>query len=371
MDVTERAPLRVLVVLVVVEHTQRILTLRIGSEGLGKLAVLCIDGEVGVELKCVFEYSAGGIDTLCAVHREVLADDYLAVEQLVVGIGTCRKAVELRVLDGSHVAVVACREECRAFLAAIAHREVVLLHHSRAGDFLEPVGVAEANGGSFVEKHIHSHAVEHGDAGLVVAPVEVIAQRVVVGIEAVVDRCLPESASPLAGIHGFDLVGVERSSHAGIEVHLHLALLAFLGGDDDDAVGCARTIDRCRGCILEHLDRLDVVAVELVHTCLCGHSVDDVERVVVVQRSDTADAHRGCTARITVGRDVHTRHSALQGFHGVVLVLLLHLADTHRRHGSRQVGLALCGVACHHHLAKLLRIVLQGDFQTVGSGYFL
>ena len=45
---------------------------------------------------------------------------------------------------------------------------------------------------------------------------------------------------------------------------LRLACEAFLGGDDDHAVGCSGSIDcRCRG-ILEDCERLDVIGIEQV-----------------------------------------------------------------------------------------------------------
>ena len=193
----------------------------------------------------------------------------------------------------------------------------------------------------------------------VVAPVVVVAQVVVVGVQSVVHIGLPEGTSPLAGIHRLNLVGIERGGHRGVEVDLHLAVLALLGGDDDHTVGSTRTVDRGRGGILQHLDALDVVTVQLVHAGLGGHTVDDVQRVVVVQRTDTTDAYRGSTRQVTVGRDVHARHTTLQGLHRVVLVLLGQLADADYRDGTRQVGLALGGITRHHHLVQREGIVLH------------
>ena len=371
VNVAKRAPLRVFVLLGIVNHAQRVLALGIGAEGLGILAVLGVDGEIGVELQGVLQHSAGSIDALRAVDGEILADDHLAVEQLVVGIGTAGETVEIGVLDGALVVVVANAEERAAPLRAVADGEVVLLHDARARYLVEPVGVAGTHGGVVVEIHVHRHLVEHGDALGVVAPVVVVAQVVVRGVQAVVHRCLPEGAAPLAGVHRLNLVRIERGGYASVEIHLDFAVLALLGGDDDDTVGGTRTIDRGRGGILEHLDALDVIAVQLVHTGLRGHSVDDVERVVVVQSSHTAYAHRGGTARITVGLDVHARHAALQGLHRVVLVLLGHLVDTHRGDGTCQVGLALGGVACHHHFLQHLVVGQQFHLHAVLGGQLL
>ena len=50
----------------------------------------------------------------------------------------------------------------------------------------------------------------------------------------------------------------------------------------------------------------------------------------------------------------------MKGLHGVVLVLLLQVCDAHHRHGACEVGLALCGVACYHHLFNELGVLAEG-----------
>ena len=102
-----------------------------------------------------------------------------------------------------------------------------------------------------------------------------------------------------------------------------------------------------------------------MHARLRGYTVNNVERVVVVQRSDTTNAHRGSTRGVTVGGNVHARHAALQGFHRVVLVLLGYFVDADRRNGTRQVGLALRGIAHHHHLGQFGGIFLHRHLHAV------
>ena len=102
-----------------------------------------------------------------------------------------------------------------------------------------------------------------------------------------------------------------------------------------------------------------------MHTSLRRHTIDDVQRVVIIQRSHTTDANRRCTARVTVGLDVHAWHATLQGLHWVVLVLLGHLIDAHRRYGTSQVGLTLGGITCHHHLIQRLCIGFHLDLHAV------
>ena len=106
-----------------------------------------------------------------------------------------------------------------------------------------------------------------------------------------------------------------------------------------------------------------------MHTSLRGHTVDDVERVVVVQRTDTTDAHRSSTRGVTIGLNVHARHATLQGLHWIVLVLLRHLIDAPRRDGARQVGLALGGIASDHHFVQQLGILFHLDFHAGGGSH--
>ena len=108
-----------------------------------------------------------------------------------------------------------------------------------------------------------------------------------------------------------------------------------------------------------------------MHACLGGHTVDDVERVVVVQRSHATNTHRSRTRGVTVGLDVHARHAALQGFHRVVLVLLGHLVDAHRRDGARQVSLTLGGIARDHDLLQQLVVGRELHLHSIGCRYLL
>ena len=159
-------------------------------------------------------------------------------------------------------------------------------------------------------------------------------------------------------------VNVRLHSHRRIEVNAYLTLSTFLGGDDDNTIGSTATIDTCGCRILEHLDGLDVVRVQLVHTRLGRHTVDDIQRVVVVERTHTTYSHRGSTRGSTVGCDVHARHLALQGFHRVVLLLFLQVFGTDSTNGTRQVRLALSGITRHNHFFQHLVVLLEHDIHT-------
>ena len=50
------------------------------------------------------------------------------------------------------------------------------------------------------------------------------------------------------------------------EINLGLTDLARLGRHDDDAVGTADAVNGRRRSVLQHVDRLDLVGIDLVHT---------------------------------------------------------------------------------------------------------
>ena len=104
-----------------------------------------------------------------------------------------------------------------------------------------------------------------------------------------------------------------------------------------------------------------------MHAALGGHAVDDVERVVVVEGADTANAHGGGAAGRTLSADVHTRHTALQRFDGVVLVLLGDFVDVNGSDGAGHVDLALSGVTHGHHFVQKQSVLLEADSHTVGG----
>ena len=186
----------------------------------------------------------------------------------------------------------------------------------------------------------------------IVAPVVDIAQSVHVGIQAIVYIALPHNPAEFLGIEHLHAVNIGLGGHAGVEVHFYLAFLAALGSDDDNTVGGAAAVDGSGGGVFQNLDRLDVVTVEFMHAGFGGNTVDDVQRVVVVEGSHTTDTHDGCSGRTAVSADVHARNTSLQGLDGVVLVLLGQIVGVHRGDGTCQIGLALDCITGYHYLIQ-------------------
>ena len=117
-----------------------------------------------------------------------------------------------------------------------------------------------------------------GDVGLVL--VGTGSQRHVVlyvrtGIEevfglvvAVGRRCLGTPRLHLAGTVDVGVLELRHHKRVGklctvADRHAHLAFLAFLGGDHDDALCGSRTVEGCSGRTTEDADRLDVLRVDV------------------------------------------------------------------------------------------------------------
>ena len=185
----------------------------------------------------MLQHTSRSIDALCAVDSKVLTDGYQTVNELIVAVSTSRQAVKPRILDGSLIVVVTQREERVALLRAVADREVILLNDTCTRHLVEPIGIACAHCAVLVKEHIHRHVVQYWVAQLVIAPVIVITEVIVRGVDAVVHASLPVCTAPLIGVHRLNLIRIERCCHASVESNLHLAVLTLLGGDDDDTVG--------------------------------------------------------------------------------------------------------------------------------------
>ncbi len=115
-----------------------------------------------------------------------------------------------------------------------------------------------------------------------------------------------------------DAVGQRVEREIGVVRDLGLALLGGLGGNEDDTVRTARTVDGgCRR-VLEHVDGLDVVDVDVLQGVAHFETVDDVKGLGRTRDGGTAtDRNLRRSARGAAGGDdVHTGRLALQGLRG-------------------------------------------------------
>ena len=210
--------------------------------------------------------------------------------------------------DDTRLVGVVEREQIAALFVAAVDADVVFLGESGLEDGVLPVGRTDRVGVA-VFVGVDSRAEEILGSG------RIFARRgddVIVGVERVVpfaavgqltvgvriEGLLVDVAGVGHGIEHVDFLGHFRETEIRGEGDVVLAVAALLGGDDDHAVGAARTVDGRRGGVFQHLDRLDVVGVDVgqrvgagagarkagvgsLAAAAVGESVNDVERLRV------------------------------------------------------------------------------------------
>ena len=100
----------------------------------------------------------------------------------------------------------------------------------------------------------------------------------------------------LGGVHHVVLLPGVLPSAGKIILYARRALLSRLGGDKDHTVGRAGAVDGSGCGVLEDFDGKDITGIDVVDASSDGHTVNYIQRVAVVDGTDTADADlRGCT----------------------------------------------------------------------------
>lgn len=290
----------------------------------------------------------------------------LLIAMDIVGLETERNALAefLREIEAGVVALVVGRgdhtflieiAECGRHLRAVvagADTDVVFLLESRVNHEVFPVGIlliykvlvhiAEERGIVLIGAGggFGSGVIDEGSVGL---PLELRPFGAGVEVEIALDHL--------------------RTS-VGIDVHGGLALCPLFGGNEDDTVASTRTIDSLCGSVFEHLDRLDVLGVEIVdiiHRC----SVHDIERSVAAREGFlTTDDDVGLPARAcaVLGNDhacsLPAQHLSDTACGDGVDIICLDGSD-----GAGKVGAFLRAIADYDYLIERLGILLQNDSQ--------
>ena len=196
--------------------------------------------------------------------------------------------------------------------AAAADGQVVVLGDAGLADLGEPVGLG---------------LVRELAVGTLEAPALGPAGEDIVSAHEV------RTLEPLGGGH---IAGIlDRGGHLALGV---------AGGDDDDAVGAASTVDGGRGTVLQHVDGLDVFWGNRGE--VAGNTVDEHERLGgAVQGGSTAEHDGGGSGRVTGGDgDLQAGDLALDELAGVDNGALDELIGFHALHGGRDIGLFLGAV---------------------------
>ena len=234
----------------------------------------------------------------------------------------------------------------------LTNGQVILLYNTSTSDLIKPIGISGRSRSCGIQIFIHPNLVKYRIAVCIISPIVVIAEAIVVGVHTVVDVSLPHYLTKLLCIQYTHFVRVHARGYAGVEVNFYFPLFTALGGDDDYAIGSATTIDGSRCSIFQYLDALNVVSVQFVHSGFGRNAIDDVQRIVVVERTNTANTNGSIACWRTICTDGHARNFALEGFHRVVFVLFLQVIYAHHAYCARQVGFALTRITRHYKLIQ-------------------
>jgi len=140
------------------------------------------------------------------------------------------------------------------------------------------------------------------------------------------------------------VVATERRRDAGSDIQLHFPRsgLSLPRLDDHHAVAGPRPVNRRRRRVFQDLDFSDVVGTQPVEVGVRDRrTVDDVQRIVVLERGDAPDSDRGARAGRAAGIDRDTGNAAIQPLQHTGRGLLLEVLDIDRADRAGDIGSAL------------------------------
>ena len=164
-------------------------------------------------------------------------------------------------------------------------------------------------------------------------------------------------------VHDVGNAVLRRDAHGGLLLHLTL-----LGGDDDDTVGGAGTVDGRGGGIFQYGQVGDVGGVQGVEDLVAdGCTIEDEERCGAgVDAVDAAQTDGGRGGRLARGAEHReTSHLSLKGIREVGGGDVLNLLRAYGSHGSRDTAGFLCGAIADdddflHHFGIFAKHYAQG-----------
>ena len=302
--------------------------------------------------------------------------------RLDVDGGAAGETVEARGLQVAVLIEVTDGEVVIALVGGAAGGEVILHTGARVDGLVEPVEVilvALEDVGIGDELAV----LEEFGVGLVEdVELEALGDEVGIGVScsslrgvAIVVLAVVLEGEPL-DVHELTCVGevvlgdtTVVGTGGGAELDRHAALVALLGGDEDDTVGCAVAVQGGGGGILEDGHGLDVGRVEVGEVTAVGNSVDHVEgRGATVDGTVTADHDGRVGTGVTEGAvDLHAGDGAFEGACNAGYGSVGNLLGTHLRDGARE-GRPLGRAVCDGHDGLLQRFAVRGHDRVDRSG---
>jgi len=145
-------------------------------------------------------------------------------------------------------------------------------------------------------------------------------------------------------------------------IHFHGTFRTFLGSNDNHTVGSTRTVDGSSRSILQNLDGLCIRRIE-INTRVCNHTVNNPQRRVIAQGTDTANFNRGIFACPTATAYVNTGCQALHLADQCSCSAFLHFLGINHGNRSGQVGLLHRLITDDNHFFQRFRVIFHHHAQ--------
>ena len=239
-----------------------------------RFITLCINGFLGMETRseCIRALRRVHIDggshctpfgkTAVGIHSlTVQVDVQVVIQERRTQVERCRKALEVRCFQNTLLVSIAYRHAIWQRVAdSSRHGDAVILTEGRAVYEVLPVGIRRTE--SAVSLRIFAPFF--------------------------FNEC-----TETVSIQYVDGVFLHTYRHTAVVRNLNAALVPFLGGDDNNAIRAAATVDSCCRCVFQDVETLNILRIDCrenvchsLYTCVVNrHVVDDNQRVVAgVQR---------------------------------------------------------------------------------------
>ena len=175
---------------------------------------------------------------------------------------------------------------------------------------------------------------------------------------------------PFVSNHTVRIISIAAKSIIGIKIHGRFSFFTSLGGDNYDPIRTGRTVNSCRGGILQHIHAFNIRRIDL--TVTTRNTIDNKKRcIATVNRTRTTKQDFHILTHLTACfRNIQTCHFSLQSLHHIVSRGNHHIGILHRSHGTCEVAFLHRTITDNHHFIKQLVIRAQPHCQVTLTTYF-
>ena len=145
-------------------------------------------------------------------------------------------------------------------------------------------------------------------------------------------------------------------THAGVQAEFTLARRTLLGGDHYHTVGTTATVDGRSRSVLQYIQTLNISHIQGVDTQIRRYTIDNNQRVAVVDRTETTDLDAYVITGSAGIQYLYTADLTLQCLTNVSYRSRSNILGCHRTYRTGQVGLTHRTVTYYNDLFQHLYI---------------